>query len=51
MFKCVLSQSVMRNPAMLIETTNSFEHHMIYQHVVKGGKRVDPKTQERFESP
>jgi hypothetical protein len=50
-YTCSISLEIMRDPWMLVETTNNFEAKAIYKWVVTQGKTVDPKTQEPLTSP
>jgi hypothetical protein len=50
-YKCSITHEVMRDPWMLVETTNNFEATAIYRWVVVHGKTHDPKTREELTSP
>ncbi|KAK3277927.1 hypothetical protein CYMTET_14098 [Cymbomonas tetramitiformis] len=50
-FICPILCTVMRSPAFLVETGNTFELSAIFEWVVTQRKRRDPLTSESFSSP
>jgi hypothetical protein len=45
---CQMSEEIMRHPAMLPETGNSYEHKLLHEWVVVQRRRTDPCTTERI---
>lgn len=50
-FICPITSTLMRSPAFLVETGNTFEYDAVARWVVIQGNRRDPLTNESFRNP